>query len=49
VVLTDDPTQFALGLAAVVVEAKPPRDIAGCLSVMAMIFASRESQITLSG
>src|SRR5205085_5592023 len=29
VVLTDDPTQFALGLTAVVVGAEPPRDVAG--------------------
>src|SRR6516164_5678014 len=29
VVLTDDPTQFALGLAVVVVGAEPPYDIAG--------------------
>ena len=29
VVLTDDPTQFVLGLAAVVVGAEPPGDIAG--------------------
>ena len=29
VVLTDEPTQFALGLAAVVVGAEPPADIAG--------------------
>ena len=29
VVLTDDPTQFALGLAAVIVGAEPLGDIAG--------------------
>ena len=29
VVLTNDPTQFALGFAAVVVGAEPPADIAG--------------------
>ena len=28
-VLTDDPTQFALGLAAIVTGAQPPGDIAG--------------------
>jgi hypothetical protein len=29
VVLTDDPTQFALGIAAIVDGAEPPGDIAG--------------------